>query len=249
MPELPPGERIGRLFVHDEVYQRLRQWIIEGQLAPETRLRDKEIAETFGVSRTPVRESLLRLEAEGLVITHPNRSTVVAPLDWPVVLDRYPLIWTLERYAVTTVSADVWTPDLLTRLAAYNRDLNSAVSHQDALAATKADEAFHAALVSAARNPELQHILAELKTPLARVEVVYFHQIFSQQSVREHEQILQGLQTHNVEQAAYAVEQNWRQSLDRIHRIIAVEAPNEGTAANLKTDSEGNPLRRIPREH
>ncbi len=249
MPKFPPNERIGRLFVHEEVYQRLRQWIIEGQLPPDTRLRDKELAETFGVSRTPIRESLLRLEQEGLVVTHPNRSTVVSAFDWPGVVRRYPLIWTLERYAVTAVSADVWAPDILQELAEHNRALNEAVIHQDAVAATRADEAFHVTLVAAAQNPELQMILSELKTPLTRVEIAYFHQILSKRSVGEHTQILEGLQSHNMDQAAYAVENNWRQSLARIQQIIADHRTDGTVQPPEDHPSPQHHPRRMTREH
>ena len=239
--QFPPNERIGRLFVHDEVYQRLRQWIIEGRLSPGMRLRDKQLAETFGVSRTPIRESLLRLEQDGLVVTHPNRSTVVSLLDWPGVIRRYPLIWTLERYAVTSVSADVWDRDLLRQLTVHNRELNNAVIRQDAIAAAQADEAFHIALITATQNPELQMILTELKTPLKRVEINYFHQMLSQQSIGEHAQIVEGLKAHNMDRTAYAVENNWRQSLVRIQQIIASDTTDD-------TKSGGEKVDRIPPE-
>lgn len=249
VPQSPPTERIGRLFVHEEAYQRLRQWIIEGQLAPGARLRDKELAETFGVSRTPVRESLLRLEQEGLVVTQPNRSTVVSPFDWPGVVRRYPLIWTLERYAVAAASADLWGQDVLQELTEHNRHLDEAVARRDAVAATRADEAFHLTLAAAAHNPDLERVLSELKTPLTRVEIAYFHEMLSEQSVGEHIQILEGLKTHNVDRVAYAVENNWRQSLARIQHVIA-DHQAEGAVA---TPGESQPalqqLRRMAREH
>ncbi len=231
MTEEHRPERIARVFVYDEVYQRLRRWIIEGRLLPGHRLRDHDLAEEFGVSRTPIRESLLRLEADGLVITHANRSTLVAPYDWSVIIRRYPLIWTLERYAVTAVSADVWTPQALEELSAQNRRLTEAVRQQDPIAAAKADEDFHNTLTGHTDNPELRSTLTELKMPLLRVEIAYFHAMLaSTRSLDEHDQILAGLTAHHLEQAAWAVENNWRQSLTRMHDLIGQTVSPEAGA-------------------
>lgn len=67
--------------MRDEVYRTLRNWIITGKLKPETKLKDKDLSETLGISRTPIREALLRLEDDGLVITKANRWTLVAPIE------------------------------------------------------------------------------------------------------------------------------------------------------------------------
>ncbi len=245
-----PQERIGRLFVHEEAYRRIRTWIIEGQLAPGTRLRDKEFAEAFGVSRTPVRESFLRLEQEGLVITQPNRSTVVSWLDWSGVVQRYPLIWTLERYAVTSAPVEAWDCSLLQELAEYNCRLDEAVTRQDAAAAARADEAFHAALVATARNLELQRILSELKTQLMRVEIAHFHEVFSQRSADEHTEILEGLKIRDVERVARAVESNWRQSFVRIQQLVADHPSEEANTAKDKDRGQvqSDPVRRLARD-
>jgi DNA-binding GntR family transcriptional regulator len=74
--------KIQRTFVRQEAYVKLRNWILDGTLAPGEQLRDKELAKQLGVSRTPVREALLRLEDEGLVKTKPNSSTLVSSIDF-----------------------------------------------------------------------------------------------------------------------------------------------------------------------
>jgi DNA-binding GntR family transcriptional regulator len=74
--------KIPRTFVRQEAYAKLRNWILDGTLSPGTQLRDKVLAEQLGVSRTPIREALLRLEDEGLVKTKPNSSTLVSSIDF-----------------------------------------------------------------------------------------------------------------------------------------------------------------------
>ncbi len=71
---------VPRALLRDDVHARLRDAIVDGTLAPGEQLRDVELAERLGVSRTPVREALLELARAGLVTATPGRSTVVAPL-------------------------------------------------------------------------------------------------------------------------------------------------------------------------
>lgn len=221
-------EPIGRRFVNDSVYHRLRQWIIEGRLSPGTLLRDQELAEEFSVSRTPVRESLLRLETEGLVVTKANRWTQVAALDIEGVMRRYPLIWTLETYAVMAMVWDTWSADDGARMEQYNQQLSSAIAQHDAVQAAQADDLFHREFIRQAGNPELTQVLAELKTPLTRVEIAYFNAMWSsRESLTEHEAITQALQNRDAVQASKAVENNWKQSLARIREVTAFRSESE----------------------
>ena len=73
-------KKISRTFVKDEAYNLLAQRIINGELKPCERLRVQELSDDLGISRTPVREALLQLESEGLVMTKANRWTIVSPI-------------------------------------------------------------------------------------------------------------------------------------------------------------------------
>ena len=76
-------KKIQRKFVKEEAYTKIRNWILEGILKPGSKLKDKDLALQLGVSRTPIREALLRLEDEGFVQTKPNSSTLVSSVDFP----------------------------------------------------------------------------------------------------------------------------------------------------------------------
>src|SRR5579872_1685527 len=93
--------KIQRTFVRQEAYAKLRNWILDGTLAPGSQLRDKELAVELGVSRTPIREALLRLEDEGLVKTKPNSSTLVSSIDFHNAFHHYSIVWTLEALALS----------------------------------------------------------------------------------------------------------------------------------------------------
>src|SRR5579864_5094934 len=96
--------RLPRTLARDEAYEKLREWIIAGTLHPGETLRDQEIAERLGVSRTPVREALRRLDDEGFVETALNRWTRVAPLDLKKALEIYSVIEALEVFASSAPS-------------------------------------------------------------------------------------------------------------------------------------------------
>jgi len=92
----PPHKRS----LADDVVDRLRQAIYSGRLAPDFRLREETLAEFLGVSRGPIREALLQLEREGLVIKEPNRGATVARLAREDLEEVYSLRMALELFAV-----------------------------------------------------------------------------------------------------------------------------------------------------
>jgi DNA-binding GntR family transcriptional regulator len=112
---LPESElQMPRTRARDAAYGRLLGWIIEGTLQPGEILRDQDIASAFGVSRTPVREALRRLEDEGFVETSLNRWTRVTPLDSGKSLESYTIIEALELLALELAfpfqAGDLQTP-------------------------------------------------------------------------------------------------------------------------------------------
>lgn len=91
---------IKRKFIKDEAYDLISKKIISGELKPKTRIRINEMSEALGISRTPVREAILRLEDEGLILSKANRWTMVAPINIDETLNIYPIISSLEQLAL-----------------------------------------------------------------------------------------------------------------------------------------------------
>src|SRR5579862_8519687 len=100
MPLPVPTAKLTRTLAREEVYGKLQGWVIDGTLAPSEVLHDARIAQLLGVSRTPVREALRRLEDEGFVQTALNRWTRVAPIDLVAALEVYSIIEVLEVFAL-----------------------------------------------------------------------------------------------------------------------------------------------------
>src|SRR5260370_14947627 len=92
-------EKIDRIPLREHVYELLQQAIVSGELPPGQRIRDLDLAAQLGVSRTPVREALQRLEDEGLVETLPGSLTRVVPLDTQAARETFPVVATLHALA------------------------------------------------------------------------------------------------------------------------------------------------------
>ena len=92
VPEIAP---VSRVCLRDAAYERLRDWILDGTLAPDEQLRDEALAEALGMSRTPVREALQRLEDDGLVVTTATRRSFVSPVTLTQAREIFPIVESL----------------------------------------------------------------------------------------------------------------------------------------------------------
>ena len=218
---LPQFEsKLSRTLAREEVYGRLRAWIIDGTLRPEELLRDQDIAATVGVSRTPVREALRRLQDEGLVETALNRWTRVAPIDAGKAAEIYAIVEALELFALGTAIRHL-TPQDLTRMREANQAMRRAAELQDPAAAVIADESFHEVWIERANNGELSALLRQFRIKLRRVELAYFDAAArARASFREHAAIIRALSGRSLPEARRAVRRNWRGSAQRLHALV-----------------------------
>lgn len=208
--------KLQRTFVREEAYQILRKWIIEGRLAPGCPLKDKDLAEQFGVSRTPIREALLRLENEGLVQAKPNCSTQVSPINLHQAQHFYSLVWTLECLALEQAFEHI-TPAHVQLMDQVNQQLQKMLRGRDRMGAVEADNEFHAIFIRLCQNEELQQILETLKQKIRRMEIHYFDKVHDvERSCEEHLHLIEALKHKNQTEAIKAVEQNWKASFERL---------------------------------
>jgi DNA-binding GntR family transcriptional regulator len=144
--------------VADLAYGRIRGYVLGGEVAPGERLGQVELAERFGISRTPVREALRRLAGEGLVDFHSNRGFRVADLGLDHVLRRMEVRSIVEP-GIARLAAERRTQEDLQRLeAAIAREEDA----RDGIAAHDASRDFHMALARASGNDELARVLNSL---------------------------------------------------------------------------------------
>src|SRR5947208_6270846 len=218
MPIPEQVQKFKRPLAREEVYTTLQTWIVEGVYQPGEIIRYQDLADALGVSRTPVREALQRLQDDGFVEMATNRWTRVATLDLEEVRHLYPIIWTLEMLAISLAQNRLLTHDLESMREA-NARLYEALTNKDAIAASKADYDFHQVFISQSANPDLMRILHEVKIRLRWLEVVYFRKlVVAIQSIREHEAILDALEKGSYKEASQAIKMNWEESLKRVLR-------------------------------
>ncbi len=207
--------KLRRSLARDEVYQALRRWIVDGTLRPGERIHDHNLAAHLGVSRTPVREALRRLEDEGLVETATNRWTRVAPVKVADAHNIYPLYWTLEPLAIRLAGARL-DPAACDALEAANARIGAAFRAGAPDAAARADAEFHGVILVRSGNPELVAIDDGLRVKLGRIGVAYFNgSVVAEHSVDEHAAIVAALRAGDHGGAARASEAHWRASYGR----------------------------------
>jgi DNA-binding GntR family transcriptional regulator len=205
-----PADRaaLERDLLRDRAYTTLRDAIVDGTLHPGERLRDQELTEWLGLSRTPVRDALSRLEQDGLVETEPQRFTRVAPLDRRAARDAFPIV-----AAVHALAAELGVPRLtaadLDAMRAANARFAAALKADDVDAALNADDAFHRVLITASANSELSPTLDRLMPRLRRLERLRFGSLAGRGSVRQHDEIVAAATRNDVQTTAERVRENW----------------------------------------
>lgn len=209
-------EILQRVCVREKAYSVLCDWIVRGKLKPNERLRDKELAERLGVSRTPIREALLRLEKEGLVQTKPNSSTIVSPLDFDHASNLYAIVWTLEDLALRQAFESI-TEEHIQHMSQVNERFLEALKTNNALQAIECDHDFHTIYIQLAKNSDLSQMISLAKRKINRLKAYYFEEIRDKtNSYEEHRAIIEALKQKKLALALNAIETNWKSSCKRI---------------------------------
>jgi len=205
--------------LRDYAYEALRTAIVDGTLAPGEKLRDAELESWLGVSRTPIREAIARLEAAGLVRTERARQTVVAPLDERLALSAQAIAAALHELAAREAVAQLTLGDIAVMEAANER-FRRALAANDVAAAIAADDDFHAVTVRASANELLPALLEQVTPTLRRLERARFSSLAGRASVTDHERIIRLCAAGQADAAGVAVRENWL----TLGRILATAA-------------------------
>jgi DNA-binding GntR family transcriptional regulator len=187
-------DRLNIASVVDQVYKAIRERITSGSLARGARVHQEDLAEELGVSRTPVREALRRLAAEGLVEMRTNRGARVADVDQAGMRVSYEARTVIEPGAARLAAGQRLDEPLARMRAAVAAQRRSLRNVQRSF---EANREFHLALAAASGNEFLSQFAERLW--VARIgETIYERQVETQErmllDVREHEQILEAIE-------------------------------------------------------
>jgi DNA-binding GntR family transcriptional regulator len=207
---VPQGQGLAaRSLLRDNAYQAIRDAIVAGTLAPGERLNDGELVAWLGVSRTPVREALTRLEQAGLVQTKPGRYTMVSPLDVRAARAAQSVTAAMHELAVREAVPNLSAAEL-DAMRAANARFADALGRNDVDAAIAADDAFHDVPVVASANHAVRSVLEQFTPMLRRLERLRFSSLSGRGSVAQHERIIALCESGDVEGAAAASRENWQ---------------------------------------
>ncbi|MCF6385806.1 GntR family transcriptional regulator [Mycobacterium sp. MBM] len=205
-----PGEqgRHKRSLLREQAYLSLRDAIVDGTLAPGEKLRDPELENWLGISRTPIREAMARLETAGLVHTMPGRSTVVSTIDGKAVLDAQAVAAAMHALAVR-IAVPLMREAEFSAMADANAEFAAALTAGDAAAALRADDRFHQVAVEASQNRVIPVALEAVTPVLRRLEYLRFSSLSARGSIEQHARIIELCRLGDAEAAAAAAQQNW----------------------------------------
>ena len=205
------------------VYDVLRDEILDLVLAPGSPIDDIQLAERLSMSRTPIREALVRLASEGLVATLPNRSTVVAQIDFLNMQAFFDAL-TLMYRVTSRLAAQYRTEQNLDPIRAQQAHFARAVEKHDALEMIATNAEFHKAVAAAARNPyfaSLSNRLLDEGRRLMRVYYSSFSDHLPQPYVVEHEDIIAAIVARDADTADRLASAHADQIVRHIKALIA----------------------------
>lgn len=207
------------------VYDILRTDILNLTLAPGSPIDEIQVAERLSMSRTPVREALVRLASEGLVTTLPNRSTVVSNIDF-LKLNSFFEALTLMYRVTTRLAAEYRTEADLATIRARQAEFARAVEDRDALEMIATNREFHAAIAEAGRNPYYTGLFCRLLDEGRRILRIYYSSFddrLPKRYVIEHDDMIAAIAARDVAAADRIASAHADQIVRQIQSMIAAD--------------------------
>lgn len=223
-----------RGFGVQRVYTMLRQEIIELVLEPGQPLDETRLSQRFNMSRTPIREALLKLATEGFVTTLPNRNTIVSTINFgelPVYYDTLTLMYRLT----TRLAAMHRTEADLEIIRGYSAQFDAAVEAADALAMIASNRELHVAIARAGRNKYYVELFARLLDEGRRLLRIYyrtFEDHLPRQYVDEHAAIIAAIVRRDADRADKLASDHAAQIVRQIQSLLAA---NVGAKLDLQS--------------
>jgi len=207
------------------VHETLRNEIIDLPLAPGTPIDEVQLSERFGLSRTPIREALVRLAAEGLITTLTNRATIVTQIDFlglPAFFDAL----TLMYRATTRAAALAHELGDLVQIRALQAEFAAAVADRDVLGMIATNRDFHVAVAASGRNRYYLDLFTRLLDEGRRILRLYyqsFNDSLPRQYVDEHEQMIAAIAARDAAECDRLAAAHADQIVRQIRSYIAAD--------------------------
>jgi len=194
--------------LRDVVFNTLRQAILKGELEPGERLMEIQLADRLGVSRTPIREAIRKLELEGLVLMIPRKGAEVAKISEKSLRDVLEVRRSLEELAIELACQRMTDTDI-EELARAQDAFRSAIETGDAMTIAETDEHYHDLIYNGTGNARLVQILNNLREQMYRYRLEYIKDAAKRQIlILEHDHILSALINRHTAEAKAAIREH-----------------------------------------
>ena len=206
--------------LRDVVFNTLRQAILRVELKPGERLMEIQLANKLGVSRTPVREAIRKLELEGLVLMIPRKGAEVADISEKSLKDVLEVREALEELAAR-LACDKITKEGINRLKEAAQDFRSALKSNDITQMAEADVRFHDVICNATENQKLGQLLNNLREQMYRYRIEYLkdQQVY-EKLLSEHEEIIRHIEKGEKDEAARVVSRHIENQAQAVADVI-----------------------------
>lgn len=194
--------------LRDVVFNTLRQAILKGELAPGERLMEIQLAVRLGVSRTPIREAIRKLELEGLVLMIPRKGAEVAKISEKSLRDVLEVRRSLEELAIE-LACQRMLPDAVEELEQRQEEFKNAVLNGNPMEIAETDEAYHDVIYKGTCNDRLIQMINNLREQMYRYRLEYIKDEDKRQILLlEHDHILEAVRRRKVEEAKEAMREH-----------------------------------------
>lgn len=206
--------------LRDVVFHTLRQAILRGNLKPGERLMEIQLAQKLGVSRTPIREAIRKLELEGLVLTIPRRGAEVAEITEKNMQDVLEVRKSLEALAIQLACERMTATDI-EELKKKNIEFQASLSTKDVTKIAEADVQFHDVIFAATDNQRLIQLLNNLREQMYRFRVEHLkNEDWYPQLIEEHGKIIKYLETRQKEKAMEIINRHIDNQANAVRNVI-----------------------------
>lgn len=220
------------LTLREKILEHIRDAIISGTLKAGSRVSEPELADRYGISRTPIREAFRQLESEGYLTVIPRRGAVVSEFSQKDVEEFYAIKSILEGYAAR-MACDRLTGKELDRLQANNNRLSELAAHEDFKTFFKVHSEFHDMFIKAADNEKLKELITSLVTRFQRLRFMSLSLPGRMQiAVQEHQKIIEAFRRKDSDAAEMLV----RKNAEYGGRVLLDEVVTPSQRAELQID-------------
>ncbi len=211
---------ITRLNLSEQIANRLRDMIIQNQLSPGDRIREREICKKLDVSRTPLREALQKLASEGLIELVPNRGAVITAPSAEEIADMLQVLGVLEAFAGERACNSI-TQEEINEIKALQYEMLAAFSRGDRLKYFKLNQRIHLSIVKASRSATLLSLHSRLNARLYRIR--YQSNLKNEKwgsAVEEHDNILSALEKRDSTTLSYLLRQHLKNTWEKVVELM-----------------------------